>query len=38
MKHYGEMMIEKMVIEKEMRTLTPHFDDVIVVIKEYKTR
>jgi len=34
MKNCGETIIEKMVIEKVMRTLTPHFDHVIVAIQE----
>lgn len=35
MKSCGETMTEKMIIEKVMRTLTPHFDHVIVAIQEF---
>jgi len=34
MKNYGESITNKMVIEKVMRTLAPHFDHVIVAIQE----
>ena len=34
MKNCGETITDKMVIEKVMRTLAPHFDHVIVSIKE----
>jgi len=35
MKNCGETITEKMVIEKVMRTLAPHFDHVIVAIHEF---
>lgn len=34
MKGYGETMNGKMIVEKLMRTLTSHFDHVIMVIQE----
>lgn len=34
MKGYGEIMNGKMIVEKLMRTLTSHFDHVIMVIQE----
>ena len=34
MKSVGETTTEKMIIEKFMRTLTHHFDHVIVAIQE----
>ncbi|KAK2440388.1 putative mitochondrial protein [Trifolium repens] len=34
MKHCGEQITDKMIVEKVMRTLTPNFDHVIVAIQE----
>ena len=34
MKACGEVMTERMIVEKVMRTLTPDFDHVIVAIQE----
>ncbi|XP_058726874.1 uncharacterized protein LOC131598275 [Vicia villosa] len=34
MKGCGETLTDKMIVEKVMRTLTPHFDHVIVAIQE----
>ena len=34
MKGYGETINDKMIVEKVMRTLTSHFDHVIVAIQE----
>ena len=34
MKDCGETIIDKMIVEKVMRTLTSHFDHVIVAIQE----
>lgn len=36
MKVYGEVIIDKMIVEKVICTLTYHFDHVIVVIQESK--
>lgn len=33
MKGYGEVLTYKMIVEKEMRTLTYHFDHVIIAIQ-----
>lgn len=35
MKESGENFTDKMIVEKVMRTLTPHFDHVIVAIQEF---
>lgn len=36
MKGCGETMLDKMIVEKLMRTLTSHFDHVIMVIQEVR--